>query len=139
MLPWICSGKRRADGAFDAAGVGRGEHLLGRHVRDVLDAVGLVERRLPVTVAMQTDRQVGSRPAVAQLREAPLVQRGRAILQAADVIAPGCDRVRLIEAHCLADGRPEPLDVRLSQNRARPAFIRVGHDRPVAEAVGQLQ
>ena len=50
-----------ADGALDAAGVRGREDLLGRHVRDVLDAARLVERRLPAGVRMEADRQVGAR------------------------------------------------------------------------------
>ena len=37
-VPWICSGYVARNDAVDAAGVGGGEDLLGRHVRDVLDA-----------------------------------------------------------------------------------------------------
>ena len=101
--------------------------------------VGLVERRLPVRVGMHPDCQVGSRAAIAELREAALVECGRAVLQATDVLAPRGDGVRLVEPNSLSDGRPEPFHVGLAEHDTCPAFVRVGHDRPVAEPVGQLQ
>ena len=64
---------------------------------------------------------------------------GRALLQARDVVAPRGDGIGLVEAHRLADRVPEALDVRLPEDRLRPALVRVGDDRPVAEAVGQRE
>ena len=116
--------QRRADGALDAARVGRREDLFGRHVRDVLDPVRLVERGLPVRVGVEADRQVGARPAVAQVVEAALVERGGALLQAGDVLAPGGDRVGLVEADRRA--RPPPRAARRRARRtpsaAQPSF-----------------
>ncbi len=55
------------------------------------------------------------------------------------MLAPGGDGIGLVEPHRLSDGAPEPLDVGLAEDRARPAFVGIGDDRPVAEPVGQLE
>ena len=53
---------RRAGGSLRPPAVGRGEDLLGRHVRDVGDAVGgLRLAALPARLGQQPDRQVGAR------------------------------------------------------------------------------
>ena len=54
-------------------------------------------------------------------------------------VAPGGDRVRLVETDRPADGLPKPLDIGLAEHGLGPALVRIGDDRPVAEAVGQLQ
>ena len=69
--------------------------------------------------------------------EPALVQLCGALLQARDVLAPGGDRIVGVETHRVRDRVPETLDVRLVEHRARPPFIRVRDDRPVAEAVAQ--
>ncbi len=47
------------------------------------------------------------------------------------------DGIVRVEAHGVRDRIPEALDVRLVEDGARPAFVRVGDDRPVADAVAQ--
>ena len=42
-----------------------------------------------------------------------------------------------VEPHGVRDRIPEALDVRLVEHGARPALVRVGDDRPVADAVAQ--
>ena len=55
------------------------------------------------------------------------------------MLTPRSDRVGLVETDSLSDGLPEPLDVGLAEDRRGPALVWVGDDRPVAEAVGQLE
>ncbi len=129
----------RADDAVDAARVGRREHLLGRHVRDVPDPDRLVERRLPRRLRMKPDGEVGARAAVPQRVEAPRVQRVGAPVERGDVVLPRRDRVRLVEPHSGLDRAPEPLEVRLAEDRGRPALVRVRDDRPVAAAARELE
>ena len=50
-----------------------------------------------------------------------------------------CDRIGLVEPDGSADRSPQPLDVGLAEDRLRPALVREGDDRPVAQAVGQPQ
>ena len=63
----------RGDGAVHARGVGRGEDLLRRQVRHVLEPVDALEaRRRPARRRQQPDGQVGARTLVVQRVEAAL-------------------------------------------------------------------
>ena len=88
---------------------------------------------------MQPDRQVGARAAVAKSVEAARGQRLGALLKPRDVLVPRLDRVGLVEADGCRDRFPQALDVGLPEHRLGPACVRVRHDRPVAEPVGQLE
>ena len=55
------------------------------------------------------------------------------------MLLPGSDGVGLVQPDGLPDCIPEALDVGLPEDGARPAFVRVRHDRPVAEPVGELE
>ena len=118
---------RRADGALGAAAVGRREDLLGRHVRArarrPLDVRPSAEH--PARLGQQADRQVGAGPAVAERVEARArSSASRPRGQPLDVLAPGGDRVGLVEPDRCRDRLPQPLDVRLAEDRPRPALVR---------------
>ena len=89
---------------------------------------------------MQPDRQVGARPAVAQVGEAPRVQRllrGSRAARCARA-TPRPDRAR----RGARRGRPPARAVRRPARRTRSApspAIRVRDDRPVAEPVGERE
>jgi hypothetical protein len=138
---------RRADDALRPAAVRRREDLLRRHVDDVAATVDrLLEGGAPPRAADQPDREVGARPPEAQAVEAALVQVRGARDELVDVRAPGLDRLGLVEAGRRRDGVPEPLHVRLAEDRGRPALVRERDDRPVDQplvrrldvALGQL-
>ena len=72
------SGFVDGDDAVGALGIRAREDLLGREVREVLDAVDRLEERVrPVRGRQQADRQVGARPLEVQRVEAALVQAPR--------------------------------------------------------------
>ena len=122
---------RRADVAVGAELVRGREDLLGGHVRDVaLAPHGLGRRRSPERALEQADGEVGARAAEPDRVEAALVERRGARGEPRRVLRPGRDRVGLVEAHRPGDGVPEPVDVGLAEDRARPALGRAGDDRP---------
>ena len=140
MLPWIWSGSvertvpstRRASGVVNTSSVGMFATCL--MPRDSSSAA------CQSRVGVQPDRQVGARPAVAELVEAPLVERRGARPGAASM----CSR----QAATGSGSSSRTACPTASQSRStsgspstvsRPALVRVGDDRPVAEAVGQLQ
>ena len=88
---------------------------------------------------MQADEEIGAGAAVAEGVEPALVQHGRALLQARHVLAPRRDGIGLVEADGSRHRLPQALDVRLAEDGARPALVRIGDDRPVAETVGELE
>jgi hypothetical protein len=124
----------RADGSLGAAAVGCREDLLRRHVDHVPAAVhGLLERGAPGRARRQADGQIGAGAAEANAVEPAVVQQCPALDELGDVPPPRVDGVGLVEAgrrdHCV----PEPLHVRLAEDRRRPALVRVGDDRPVEQ------
>ena len=66
--------------------------------------------------------------------EVVLVQRLASLAETLDMRVPGCDRVGLVEANRVLDVLPETLEVGLTEDRLRPALVRVADDRPVDPA-----
>ena len=139
MFPWIWSGRvertvpstRRASGVVKTSSVGMFATCLMPF--DSSSAT----RQSPS--AWRPIERSSARAAIAELREAALVQRSRALLQPADVVAPGGNGIRLVEPHGLTDRLPEPFDVGLAEHRPRPALVGVRNDQSGAEPIGQLQ
>ena len=55
------------------------------------------------------------------------------------MLPPGLDRIGLVEPDGRRDRVPEPLDVRLAEDDARPLLARVRDDRPVARPGSEPQ
>jgi hypothetical protein len=127
---------RRADDALGSAQVGRGEDLLGGHVRDVADAVdGLLDGAAPGRLREEPDGEICAGSVEAHGVEPELVQPLGAGLESGDVLVPGLDRVLVVEPARVGDGVPEPLQVRLAEHRLRPTLGGRGDDRPVHESL----
>ena len=84
----------------------------------------------PARALEQADGEVRAGAAEPDRVEAALVERRGPRGEAGGVLRPGGDRVGLVEAHRAGDRVPEPLDVGLAEDRARPALGRAGDDRP---------
>ena len=78
----------------------------------------------PPGVRHQPDREVCPGAAVVHLGQAQLVQGAPARGQLRGPLAPGSDRVRLVEAHRRGDRSPETLGVRFAEYLPRPARVR---------------
>ena len=85
---------------------------------------------VPLRVGQEPDCEVGAGAAEVQSVERTLVQMRAPVPKRGDVLAPGCDRIRLLEPDRVGDRLPQPLDVRLAEHLLGPALIRVGRDRP---------
>src|SRR4051812_6563526 len=132
QLPGEAEWHARAQCPLGAPRIRCGEDLLGRHVRDVLDATGGVEAgAAPARARQQADGEVGSRAAVPE-RVGPALGEGcGAGVEAIEVLAPGGDGVRLVEPEAEGNELPQLLDVWLVQHLARPAFVRRPDTAPV--------
>ena len=98
-------------------------------MRDAVDR--LLGAGQPAVPLGKADAQIGARADKPDRAEAPLVERGRALLEALDVLAPGGDGIRLVESRGRDHRVPEPLDVGLAEDGASPPFVGVAEDRPL--------
>ena len=121
-MPWICSGNVARTVPSTRRASGRGEDLLRRHVRDVLDAVRLVERGAPVG-----RRDAGRRRGRCRGRgSAARRSGGRSALRRARPSFAMCSRHAATGSGssrrtAVATALPEPLDVGLAEDRAAPS------------------
>src|SRR5699024_4088699 len=93
----------------------------------------------PAGVRQETDGEVGARTPIVKRVEAELRELLRARFETRHVVAPGRDRIRLVEPRAEGDGLPEALDVGLAEDLLRPALVRVGDAGPVHRAVDHLR
>ena len=123
---------RRADEALGAPPVRRREDLFGRHVRDVRDpGRGLERRAAPASGGMRPIVRSVSGP---RNRTASKARSFSASARAWSIAA--CSRHAATGSGSssrsrVGHGVPESLEVRLSEDLRRPAFVRRGDDRPV--------
>ena len=89
----------------------------------------------PARARQQPELEVGAGPVEADAVEATLGRAPRAPLQLRHVRLPGRDGVGLVQADGLRHCPPQPLDVRLAEDRLRPALGREGNDRPVEQVL----
>ena len=90
----------------------------------------------PAGCRKEPDRQVGAGAAEPDGIETVAVQRRRSLLEVRVVLPPGGHRIVGIEARCRRDGSPEPFEIRLPEDRLRPALVGRRHDDPVDQALG---
>ena len=116
--------------------MGDREHLFGRQVRRELDA-GSADRVAahPDVRRWQADRQLGAGPRISQRVVALPIEIVRARRELVDVLLPGGDRIRPIEAAQAVDLVPQPCDLfvgpAIRKHLGRPAGARRRDDRPV--------
>ena len=98
-------------------------HNAELHLLHVVDAVRAIERCLPRALRVQPDHQIRAGAAVAQRVELALVELHRPCLELRDVLAPGCDRIGLVEPGAEGYCLPETLDSRLALAAQREGFL----------------
>src|SRR5205085_10949218 len=117
MPPTIASGRVARTRPSVRAGSGSREDLLRRDVRHVVDPVdGGRAAADPLGLLEQADGQLRPGPAELDRVESSLVQERRPALQLRCVLAPRLDGIVLVEADCVRDQLPEPVDVRLAED-----------------------
>ena len=131
-----CERPRRAHDALGAAAVGRGEHLLGRHVRHVGDAGGgLRLAALPARLGQEPDRQVGAGAAEPQRSTRMSFSGSRARAErarrASRHAATGSSSSSRTQNSTSSHSR---VDVRLAEHLRRPSRRSVRRRRPSCSA-----
>src|SRR3954454_3337229 len=124
-LPAEAEGHARTKGPFGPARVRRREDLLGRHVRDVVDArSGAKTGAAPARARKEADREVRPRDSVPEGVGPTRGEGCGSSVEPIEVLAPGGDRIGLFEPEAERDELPQALDVRFSEDLARPTLRR---------------